>query len=90
MRSQLLVAGSLIAFMGGIFYVLAVPLVYFWSLPFAIGGCLMVIASFFLPERTGRVEPPKGYRFCRFCSEPVPLGVERCPHCNGLQTQEAA
>jgi hypothetical protein len=88
MRSQLLVAGILIALMGGAFYILEVPLVFFWSLPFLAGGGLMAIASLFLPERTGEIEPPEGYRFCRFCSNPVPLTAERCPRCNGLQPKE--
>ena len=90
MRSQLLVAGLLIALMGGVFYALAVPLVFFWSLPFAVGGGLMAIASLFLPERTERIEPPEGFRFCRFCSNPVAIGMERCPHCNGLQVPEVS
>lgn len=85
MRSQLLVAGILVALMGAAFYLLQVPLVYFWSLPFVIGGGLMAAASPFLPERAGPLEPPEGYRFCAFCSTPVPLTSDRCPHCNGLQ-----
>jgi len=85
MRSQLLVAGTIVALTGVAFYALEVPLVYFWSLPFVIGGALMAIASAFLPERAGRIDPPEGYMFCVFCSTPVPLASDRCPQCNGLQ-----
>lgn len=89
MRSQLLAGGLLVALLGVALYVLEVPLVDAWSLPFLVGGGIMAVASFLLPERTGGVEPPAGYRFCRFCSTPVPLAAERCPHCNGLQSEAA-
>jgi hypothetical protein len=85
MRPQLLGGGLLVAAMGGGFYALQLPFVYFWSIPFLIGGAMMAAASFFLPETTGPVEPPEGFRFCPFCSTPVPLGAERCPHCDGVQ-----
>ena len=85
MRSELLVAGLMIALMGVVFFLLQVPLVYYWSLPFVIAGGLMAVVSPFVPERAGPIEPPEGYRFCAFCSSPVPLTSERCPNCNGLQ-----
>jgi hypothetical protein len=85
MRSQLFIGGILVAAMGVGFFALQLPILYFWGLPFAIGGAIMAIASFFLPESQGPVMPPEGYRFCVFCSTPVPLGAERCPHCNGVQ-----
>lgn len=85
MRPQLFGGGLLVALMGGAFYVLAVPLAYFWSLPFMAGGVIMMAASFFLPEGPAPLAPPEGYRFCVFCSAPVPLDAERCPHCNGYQ-----
>ncbi len=88
MRSQLLIGGVLVAAMGAGFYALELPLVYFWSVPFVIGGAMMAIASFFLPPSAGPLKPPEGYRFCVFCSTPVPLAAERCPHCNGLQPKE--
>ncbi|HUI23753.1 MAG TPA: hypothetical protein VLY82_05105 [Nitrososphaerales archaeon] len=88
MRSQLLVGGLLIAAMGAGFYLLELPFVYFWSLPFGIAGIIMVIISFFVPENEGSVQPPEGYRFCPFCSTPVMKGTERCPHCNGVQRTE--
>ena len=75
--------------MGGGFYALRIPFLFFWSIPFAIGGLIMMVASFFLPETEGPVRPPEGHRFCVFCSTPVPVGDERCPHCNGLQPREA-
>ena len=89
MRPQLLVGGLLVALMGVGFYALQLPLVYFWSLPFGVGGAIMIIASFFLSETPGPLRPPEGSRFCVFCSTPVPLTSERCPHCNGLQPKEA-
>jgi hypothetical protein len=88
MRPQLFTGGLLIALTGAGFYALQIPFLYFWSLPFAIGGGIMIVASFFLPESSGRVEPPEGFRFCVFCATPVPLGQERCPHCNGIQPKE--
>jgi hypothetical protein len=85
MRPQLFVGGLLIAVTGAGLYVLALPLVYSWSLPFIIVGGLMAIVSFALPEGPGPVQPPEGFRFCIFCSTPVPTGAARCPRCNGLQ-----
>jgi len=89
MRPQLLVGGLFVGIMGLGFYVLELPLVYFWSIPFAIGGAIMIIASFFLPETQGRLTPPEGFRFCLYCSSPVPLTSDRCPHCNGVQPKGA-
>jgi len=88
MRPQLFIGGVLIALMGAGFYVLQLPLVFFWSLPFAVGGALMTAVSLFLPETQGPVRPPEGFRFCVFCSAPSPVGAERCPHCNGPQPRE--
>ncbi len=88
MRPQLFVGGALVALMGAGFYLLQLPLVYFWSVPFAIGGGIMALASFFLPPSEGPLKPPEGFRFCVFCSTPVALGAERCPHCNGVQPKE--
>jgi hypothetical protein len=85
MRSQLLVAGILVALMGAAFYLLQIPLVFFWSVPFVIGGGLMAVASAFLPESEGPVKPPEGYRFCPYCSTPVLLGEKRCQYCGGIQ-----
>ena len=85
MRPQLFIGGLLVAVMGAGFYVLQLPLVYFWSLPFLIGGGLMVVASLFLSPSQGPVRPPEGFRFCVFCATPFPLASDRCPHCNGLQ-----
>jgi hypothetical protein len=70
---------------GAVFYLLAVPLAYFWSVPFMTGGVIMVVASYFLPEGQAPLAPPEGYKFCVFCSTPVPEDAERCPHCNGYQ-----
>jgi len=75
----------LVAAMGAGFYLLELPFVYFWSLPFGIAGVIMAIIGVFLPESSGQVQPPEGYRFCPFCSTAVQIGVERCPHCNGVQ-----
>jgi len=87
MRPQLLFGGLLVAAMGAGFYILELPFVYFWSLPFGIAGVIMVIIGFFAPEGQGPVQPPEGHRFCPFCLTPVQIGVERCPHCNGLQRE---
>ncbi len=89
MRPQLLVGGLLVAATGGGFYVLQLPFVYFWSIPFAIGGAIMMGASFFMSESPGPIQPHEGFRFCPFCSTEVAIGAERCPHCNGLQPREA-
>ena len=78
----------LVVLMGAGFYALQLPLVYFWSIPFVIGGGLMMLASLFLSETEGPVQPPTGFRFCPYCSTPVPLGAERCPHCNGVQPRD--
>ena len=88
MRPQLFIGGLLIALMGVGFYALPLPLVYFWSIPFGIGGGIMMLASLFLPESGGPVKPPEGFSFCAYCSAPVPLAAERCPHCNGMQPRE--
>ncbi|HXY56452.1 MAG TPA: hypothetical protein VEH01_02450 [Nitrososphaerales archaeon] len=89
MRPQLLAGGLLVAAMGAGFYALQLPFVYFWSVPFLLGGAVMAAVSVFLPETSGPIQPPEGYRFCPFCSTPVPTGAERCPHCNGVQRREA-
>ena len=89
MRPQLLAGGLLVAAMGAGFYALQLPFVYFWSVPFLIGGGIMALGSFFLPESSGPVQPPEGFSFCPFCSTPVPLGAERCPHCDGVQRRVA-
>jgi hypothetical protein len=66
-------------------YVLEIPLVFFWSIPFAAGGAVMAALSLFLPEGAGPLEPPEGHRFCPYCSKPVPLNAKRCDYCNGVQ-----
>lgn len=80
-----MVAGVMIVLLGAVFYLLQVPLVYFWSIPFAIGGGVMAVASLMMSESEGPIEAPEGYRFCVFCGTPVKLIADRCPHCNGLQ-----
>lgn len=89
MRPQLFGGGVLVTLMGAGFYVLEVPFLFFWSLPFAAGGAIMMAMSFFLPESPGPISPPEGHTFCVFCSTPVRIGEPRCPHCNGLQPREA-
>lgn len=74
--------------MGAGFYALGLPFVYFWSVPFVIGGGIMMVASLLLPESEGPVLPPEGCRFCAYCSTPVPTGSGRCPNCNGVQPKE--
>lgn len=90
MRPQLVGAGVLVIILGAVFYVLAIPLVFFWSIPFAIGGAVMMGVGLLIPESAGPVEPPEGYRFCPFCSSPVRLDATRCDHCNGIQPTGAA
>ena len=90
MRSQLIAAGVMILLLGALFYLLQVPLVYFWSVPFAVGGGMMALAGLLVPESPGPVEPPEGYRFCVFCGTPVAIEAPRCPHCNGLQPKVEA
>jgi hypothetical protein len=85
-----MVAGVMILLMGVAFYVLQIPLVYFWSVPFVAGGALMSAASLFLPESRGTVQAPEGYRFCIFCGNPVKLEADRCPQCNGQQPRVGA
>lgn len=74
--------------LGVLFYVTVLPLTFAWSFPFIVGGGVMVVASLFAPESSGPVGPPEGYKFCVFCSTPVPVAAERCPHCNGPQPKE--
>lgn len=88
MRPQLFVGGLLVVLMGAGFYALQIPFVYFWSLPFVIGGAIMMVGSLLMSESPGPIAPPAGFRFCVFCSTPVPLSSERCPHCNGVQPRE--
>jgi hypothetical protein len=90
MRPQLFVGGLFVSILGALFYVLELPLVFFWSVPFVLGGGLMAFASFFMSESPGPILPPQGFRFCVYCSTPVPLGSDRCPQCNGLQPKESA
>lgn len=85
MRPQLFGGGLLVLIIGAVFFLFAIPLAYFWSLPFVGGGAIMIAVSFILPEGPAPLAPPEGYRFCVFCSSPVPLDAERCPHCNGHQ-----
>jgi len=85
MRPQLLVGGLLVAVLGALLFVVQLPFLYFWSLPLALGGGVMALASFFMSEGEGPVTAPPGYRFCVFCTNPVPIGAERCSRCNGLQ-----
>ena len=88
MRPQLLVGGILVSLMGILFYLVPLPLTYFWGIPFVVAGGIMAIVSFFLAEGRGPIVPPPGYKFCVFCSAPVPLDSDRCPRCNGLQPRE--
>ena len=85
MRPQLFAGGLMVAMVGAAFLILVVPLAYFWGFPFMVGGALMIAVSFFLPEGEAPLAPPEGYRFCVFCSTPMSVDVERCPHCNGYQ-----
>lgn len=85
MRPQLLFGGVLVALMGLGLFVLALPFAYFWSIPFAVAGVIMIVGGFLLGETEGPVKPPEGFRFCPYCSTPVPLSSERCPHCDGVQ-----
>ena len=91
MRVQLLTAGVLIALLGGALFVLDISLnfllAYYWSLVFLAGGTLMALAGLFASPGSGPVAPPDGYRFCKFCSAPVPSDVVRCPQCNGVQSE---
>jgi len=89
MRQQLFAGGLMVVIMGIVLYIIQLPLVFFWSLPFMIGGALMMVGSFFASERAGPVEPPEGYKFCVFCSNPVPVDSDRCPRCDGVQPKEA-
>jgi len=85
MRSQLFVAGVIVGGTGAASYVLQIPLMALWSIPFMAGGGLMIVASLFLSESHGPVQPPEGYRFCAYCGNPVKLDQARCERCNGFQ-----
>lgn len=85
MRSSLILTGLIIVALGLALYLLEIPFAYLWSFPFMAGGVVFVLVGSLLKESTTNVEPPEGYRFCRFCNTPVLLTVERCDHCNGLQ-----
>jgi hypothetical protein len=90
MRPPLFGAGLLVMATGAGFYVLVLPIVSVWGVPMVIGGAVMSGAGLLLPEGRGPVQPPEGFRFCVFCTTPVPIASERCPHCNGLQPKEGA
>lgn len=85
MRPQLFAGGFLVTLIGVVFFVLVVPLAFYWSVPFIGGGLVMMAVSFFLPEGEAPLAPPEGHKFCIFCSTPIPADAERCPHCNGYQ-----
>jgi hypothetical protein len=87
MRPQLLFGGVLVALMGVGLFVIALPFAFYWSLPFGVAGVIMIAAGFILAETEGPVQPPEGFRFCPYCSTLVPLGSERCPHCDGVQSR---
>src|SRR5439155_8672885 len=57
MRSQLLFAGSFAVVLGVLFYLLELPIVYWWSFPFIVGGGLMMLSSPFLKESEGPLTP---------------------------------
>ncbi len=63
------------------------PLDTWGGISVAAGG-LLIAMSFVVKERKGVIEAPPGHRFCPFCSNPVALGEERCPVCNGQQPKE--
>jgi len=90
LRPQLLGAGVLVVVMGLLFLVLGIPIIFSWSIVFIAAGAVMMAVSFFVPEGPGPLEPPEGYRFCRFCSSPVKIGAPRCDHCNGIQPTEGS
>ena len=85
MRPQLMISGLLVILLGASFYFLQIPLVYYWSVAFVVGGAIMAAAGLLVSESAGPVQPPEGYRFCRYCSAVVSQKAERCPECNGLQ-----
>ena len=86
MRPQLFWGGVLVLIAGaGLWLILVLDI----GIPLAIGGGIMLAASFFLSEGPGPLTPSPGFRFCAFCSTPVPLSAERCQHCNGLQPKES-
>ncbi len=85
MRPQLFWGGVIVMIAGaGLWLILVLDI----GIPLAIGGAIMTGASFFLSEGPGPLTPPPGFRFCAFCSSPVALTADRCPHCNGLQPKE--
>jgi len=88
MRPELLAGGLFVAFLGVVFYVFPLPLVFAWSFPLMAGGGLMCVASLFMSESPGPVKPPEGFRFCVYCSNEVPIASERCPNCNGVQPKD--
>jgi hypothetical protein len=90
MRPQLFAGGVLVALMGVLFYLVVLPVTYFWGIPFVVAGTIMAMASFFLSETQGPVTAPEGFKFCLFCSTPMPMKAGRCPHCNGLQPREGS
>jgi hypothetical protein len=89
MRPQLFAGGILVLLLGVFLYVSPLPLVL-WSVPFALGGGVMTLASLFMSEGQGPILPPDGFRFCVFCSTPVALDSDRCSHCNGIQPRDVA
>ena len=94
MRPQLFAGGLVLVLLGAVFYgvslFLGFLLFYAWSLTLAACGGLMCVASLFASKSQGPVRPPEGFRFCVYCSNPVPITSEKCPQCNGMQPKEGA
>ena len=85
MRSSLVVAGIFTAGLGVLFYVLEIPFVFSWSLPFMLGGIVFVAAGAIIADTSGSVDPPPGHVFCVFCEAPILVGTKKCERCNGTQ-----
>jgi hypothetical protein len=89
MRSRLFFAGAMMLIFSAVLFVLQLPLVFFWSIPFGISGIIMMIVAPFLKESEGPVKPPDGYVFCVYCSNVISASATRCNYCNGKQPRES-
>ncbi|MBI3859978.1 MAG: hypothetical protein HY296_07075 [Thaumarchaeota archaeon] len=56
-----------------------------FSVPFIIGGAVMIAVSPLLKPSELPIPPSEGYKYCVFCSKTIPTGSQRCDRCNGIQ-----
>jgi hypothetical protein len=71
--------------MGLLFYILELPFVFEWSIPFMLAGLVFLLIGALAKETTTHIEPPPGYNFCVFCGTAILIGTKKCDRCGGTQ-----